>query len=111
MKDGKKNIIVTNEAVIMCKNGIMGPITNPYREKISVIAKMLNENLNVYEVLGDGTKIALDFNNLEEDFEANITPVSNTIITPKTIVLDEELVTDDPTPVTINEYNKNKKKR
>lgn len=62
----KKRIVILHKGLIY-PLGISGPHTVPYWENIEMINKLVMGNYKVYEVLNDGTRVALDYTNYDKE--------------------------------------------
>lgn len=62
-----KFVILPHQGPIYPKAGIHGPILTPYKEDVRTIGILLMRDYKVTEVLADGTEVALNLQNFDQD--------------------------------------------
>ena len=78
----RKNIIIDYRGSIKELSGIYGPITRPYMERIQTIMELLRGGKRVTEVLADGSKVELNYENYNADNTNGVRPIVKGVTPP-----------------------------
>ena len=66
-----KMVIIKSSGTVHLLSGIAGPILTPFPCSVDKILQLIRTNINVYEVLSDGTEVKLTLDNFNKINEKN----------------------------------------